>query len=164
MPWDETPYVDALVAAAHPRLRRDESEVLRDYIWLGIMDHGMHRPVFWREFVEDYSTADPPLALVVDRVAKLVFVGGGSCHDKLAAMIYASRVTESIGDWRDFSLSIMDCTRSDYADRFVVEGMGFMQGSVSAVMGRRTLTIGKGVRMTSEERKAFFGYQLDEVD
>lgn len=163
MPWDETPYVDALVAAAHPSLRRATPKALHDYIWLGIMDHGSHRPIFWSEFVEERPDLDPPRAFVYDRVTKLVFVGGMGLHERLAAMIYATRVTETIEHWRDLSLTIMDDKREDFAERFVGEGMGFMQGSPSAAMGRRTLMIGKGIRMTPEERRVFSGYKVDEI-
>lgn len=163
MGWDKTPFVAAFFEAAHPRLQEQEPESLRAFIWLGLIEHGAKRPIPWGEFVARLA-ADPTRhpAFVYDRRTQLVFVGGFAWHERAAALIYATRASESIGDdWEDLFLRVIDDNRMEFSDRYIAEGMGFMQNSMDAKTGTRRLILGKDVRLTARERSVFSGYEFD---
>lgn len=159
-PWDVAS--TALFDTANPILRQAEPVELGKFIDNALLRDGC--PVSWREFAQSTAVPDRPKPFVYDRVAKLVFIGGFGVHETIAACIYATRHIECIGGWRELLSNCMGANRSDYADRFVMNGMGFICGGPSAQMGRKTLMIGKGVRMTPEERRVLCDYRLEVIE
>ena len=164
MTYDPSPEIRALMNSCSADLRAADAEGLERYIYLRILRHSELRPLSWREFITDRPDQLRPVALVYDRPAGLVFVGGHATHEKLGAQLYHLRSLDASAAGRFDEIYFSQLQRFEReADAFITEGMGMRMGSSSAQMGRRTLVLGKNVRLTPREYAAFADYKLDRI-
>lgn len=161
MSYDPSYEIRALVESAPAPLAQLDPVGLERYVIARLLDGHAIRPYAWPAFLAERPDLGRPLALVYDRPTGLVFLGGHAMHSSLCARLHHLRGLDggAAGRIDAVSRSLL-LNYSGHADAFITEGMGFRMGSPSAQMGRRTLMVGAGVRLTPTEVEAFADYSL----
>lgn len=155
--WDQTPFVQALVASAHPSVREDARLV--DFIERALLLSGERRPDFAPAAAADL--AHRPVGFVYDRASGLIFIGGYADHERCAsALMHFRELRNPVGDWEaaTFRASVQDVAA---ADRYIEGGYGFVANSPQLSMGGAwPLNVGSEVIFSAEEKIWFRGMDI----
>lgn len=148
--WDSTPFVQALLATAHPSVR--EAPELVSFIEQALLLEGERRPQF--AHIAAAELIERPLGFVYDRSSGLIFAGGYADHERCAsALMRFHELRSPVDDWKEitFRAKIND---GKAAERYLEEGFGFLANSpqLTRSSGMWPLNVGSGVNLSAEEK------------
>ena len=148
--WDDVPYLNALLRAAHPGVRQEEG--LAEFIRRAVLSTAEQEPRFLDDVEE--GLVRQPCGFVYDRSSGLVFLGQWASAQRAAAALMQLHVLRAPANW-NHAENLLSTRAEPLAEQYVEDGFGFIAQPPVASEQRWVLRVGQDVLLSAQEQLRF---------